>query len=577
MSSKMRNKELVKLARQHRVASSVTDEAIFDFLSASNCPRSLAVWLLYANKEHQQLVDLECYAKDYNSPFAFRDAYAATNLLSKSDFLKIAVAKDVAAFEKFFKFEDLCRQTNSRFRNLSLDPNYHGSNVWLLNATIRKIESILGDFVADEFVDSANWGPGVTTLIKGCDVSAINKFHCENGITRDMYALICDIFPVAYPGWWMELRMKYGEIPFNFQVGNSVITVPKNSKTDRVIAVEPGINLWFQKAAGSMIKRRLLRAGIDLRTQDNNQRLARLSSIDGRLATVDFSSASDSISKELVRELLPPRWYNLLNSMRSTFGTHNNAPIRWEKFSSMGNGFTFELESLIFYAAAFAVREYLHEDGEISVFGDDVILPERCYELFADFSRFLGFTVNLKKSCYNSPFRESCGAHYYLGINCKPVFLKERLRDVSAIYKLANSVRMLSHRYNSHYGCDSRFRNCWKHLSLRIPKPLRFRIPYGKGDGGLVSNFDEAVPTRARNGIEGYYYSALAEVGKTRQFDGMAVLFARLKTIEGTKINALSPQVNDTEYNNSYTLRGRTRLCITRSLANQWYNLGSWI
>jgi len=195
-----------------------------------------------------------------------------------------------------------------------------------------------------------------------------------------------------------------------------------------VIAIEPGINLWFQKALGSMIRRRLARFGIDLNDQSRNQSLAYLSSIDGSLATVDFSSASDSISLEVVRELLPPRWFQILDIVRSKVGRKSDGTIvRWNKFSSMGNGFTFELESLIFFAAASAVQEYLHLDGEISVFGDDVILDVRGYPMFAEYSAFLGFRVNLQKSFSSGGFRESCGSHYFSGVDCKPVFLKERL------------------------------------------------------------------------------------------------------------------------------------------------------
>jgi hypothetical protein len=565
MSSKMRNSELIKLARTFRVPAPATGQAIFDYLSSLDCPRSLAVWLLYDSGEHMQLVDLDCHPNGYDSPFRFRDAYAATTFLSKANFLKLDLDCKEEAFKKFFQYEELCKQTNIRFSNLSSDPLYSGSNVWLLNATIRKIDQILGEYNAEEFVEGANWGPGVTTIVKGTDVSAVNKFHLENGITRDLYALVGSWFPAAYPLWSSSLRQNFGETWMSYQVGNSVITVPKNSKTDRVIAIEPGLNLWFQKSIGTMIRRRLQRHEIDLNSQVRNQQLAKLGSRDSSLATVDFSSASDSISRRLVEELLPPRWFSLLNATRSNFGIHNNSLIRWEKFSSMGNGFTFELESLIFFAAAKAVQEYLSVKGEISVFGDDVIIPKECYELFSSFSAFLGFKVNRKKSFNTTYFRESCGSHYFDGINCKPIFLKERLQNASAIFKLANGIRMLGHRRNSYFGCDSRFRHCWHRLVQRIPRSLRLWIPAGKGDGGFIVNFDEATPARARNGIEGYRYTCFAEVGLTRQSEAVSLLLARLKVI------------SIQEFNNSYTLRGRTRLQLARSLAHQWYNIGEWV
>jgi len=484
-----------------RAAPSETDEAIEDFLSSLNSPRSLTVWLLYKYKEHVQLVDLETNALHYPSVERFRDAYVATEFLSKAKFLELPFDRKKVAYEKFEKFELLCKQTNDRFRNLSVDPNYHGSNVWLLSATRRKIAQILGDLNPYEIFELANWGPGVTTLLKGEHVSPVNKFHSESGITRDLYPLMCDLFPHAYPLWARHLRQVNGDAMFTLVVGNSVVTVPKNAKTDRVIAVEPGINLWFQKAIGSAIRRRMLRAGIDLNYQSSNQRLAKLGSISGQLATVDFSSASDSIAKAVVRELLPPDWLQFMELTRSVVGKQGKNLIRWEKFSSMGNGFTFELESLIFYAASLAVCELLNQPANVYVHGDDVIIPSSCFEMFSKFSEFLGFRVNYEKTHVSSPFRESCGEHFYLGSDCKPLYLKDRLQNVQAFYKLANSIRMFAHRRSFNYGCDARFRRCCINLFRRVPKPLRFGVPFGQGDTGFIVNFDEAAPVRSRNGI----------------------------------------------------------------------------
>lgn len=571
MTTKLRKSSLLQAARAFRARRSHTDTAIHHFLSSLDTPRALTVWLLYKHGEHDQLTALEVNPDDYLSHLwgVFRLDYEATNFLSKASFLKTTFDRKVVAYDKFLKFETLCMQTNRRFllRNLRLDSLANEHSAWLLNATKRKISMVLGDFSGDEFVDEANWGPGVSTLIKGEEVSGYNKFHAERGITRDLYTLISPWFSVAYPSWSEHLNREFGAEWPVFEVGNRVVTVPKNSKTDRVIAIEPGINLWFQKAIGSMIRRRLRRFGIDLNSQVRNQQLALQGSRDSSLATVDFSSASDSISKEVVEELLPRRWYLLLDACRSKVGRlADDSIIRWEKFSSMGNGFTFELESLIFWAAAEAVREYLGVEGPVSVFGDDVVLPSACFDTFSEFSAFLGFRVNESKSFYslNSHFRESCGSHYYKGMDCKPVFLKERLSNVETFYKLANGIRNLAHRHNSHRGCDTRFHDCWLDLVERVPEALRFRVPVSAGDTGFVSNFDEAVPRRARYGIEGFYYRSLVSVGLSRRGDGQALILARLR----------SPSL--LEYGNNYTLRGRTRRVIADPLVPQWYNLGGW-
>jgi len=389
--------KLVKLACETRIARSSTDHFILDYLHALDCPRALTVWLLYVNREHNQLVTLDIDPQHYYSAEGFRDAYQATKLLSKADFLETGIDKDKVALDKFASYEAKCGETNRYFRHLDTQPNLPVEYVRLLSKARRKIADVLGNFSGEEFVKNGNWGPGVSTLIKGEEVSAFNKFRDERGITRDMYSLVSEWFHLAYPLWSPEPLTLMGERCMKIQSGNTVTTVPKNSKTNRIIAIEPGINLWFQQSIGTMLVRRLRRVGIDLTTQENNQHLAWRSSKDDSLATVDFSSASDSISTAVVEELLPRRWFLLMNSSRSQFRQDLDRPVRWNKFSSMGNAFTFPLQSLIFYACAWASCEALGICPEISVFGDDVLLPKEAYSLFSSFTKFLGFDVNLTR------------------------------------------------------------------------------------------------------------------------------------------------------------------------------------
>nr|UYL94457.1 MAG: RNA replicase beta chain [Sanya fiers-like virus 18] len=447
------------------------------------------------------------------------------------------------------------------------DPSFRGQNAAILHGMQRKIQKMLGGFSGEEFVDNANWGPGVSTLLKGAHVSDVNKFQSDFGITRDLYSFVSPWFSLAYPLWADHLESEIGPQLFILQEGNEVVTVPKNSKTDRVIAIEPGINLWFQKSIGTMIRRRLSREGIDLNSQLRNQQLAHLSSKTDELATVDFSSASDSISKDLVREILPADWFSLCNATRSKIGCLDGRKFEWNKFSSMGNGFTFELESLIFYAAAFCVCEHLGISTEnISVFGDDVIIPSDAYQLFSSFCEFLGFTVNNQKSFSSGYFRESCGSHYYDGLCCKPLYLKERLHNVQTIYKLANGIRRLAHRECHYRDCARRWMVVFDRLVRRVPSCLRLFIPEGIGDGGFIGNFDEATPSLAERGYEGYLVSALVESGRRSPVvETVGLLLARLWN-----------RSIDQAHGNTYVLRGRTRIRITRILVPQWYSLGRW-
>jgi hypothetical protein len=107
---------------------------------------------------------------------------------------------------------------------------------------------------------------------------------------------------------------------------------------------------------------------------------------------------------------------------------------RWEKYSTMGNGFTFELETLLFLALALHVCGCLGlETKNVSVFGDDVIIPKKAYPLFKELSTLIGFTVNSKKSHADDRFRESCGVHYYEQCDTKPLYIKTD-RPISSLF-----------------------------------------------------------------------------------------------------------------------------------------------
>jgi len=582
--------KFLKGVRQYRAGSGLNALAIKEYLQSLDCPRALTVHLLFISGEHSQLANLEFNPLHFANHEDAGKAYLATKFLSKYKDLSLSYDLDEVAKTKFKKFELRCKQTNSRFRNLSLDPLYKGSNVWLHHAVIRKIERILGEFKSEDFFDLPDWGPGASTLIKRRDASSARKFQCETGITRALYSLIPDeIFEKVYPHWFHHLK----EIGYpNFQSGNKVITVAKDATQNRVIAIEPGINLWFQKALGNMIGSRLLRAGIDLTDQSRNQRLARLGSKTLSLATVDLSSASDSIAYKVVEELLPPRWFTALELCRSRYGSLDKRQVVWEKFSSMGNGFTFQLESLIFYACALACCEYLHiDDSNVSVYGDDVIIPTSAFKLLSEVLDFYGFLVNEKKSHFDSTFRESCGAHYFSGVDLKPVYLKGKLSSLLSVFRLANAVRRLAYRRNF-CSCDARFRSVFDLLVQKVPVALRLRIPETLGDGGFISNFDEAVPRRARHGIEGYRVVHLSETSKTRLEERPGYLLSELWRIatRGTSLKKypdrdpswLEATEDLLELDSSGLGRNsdpyhESILQVNRSLVAQWSDLGPWI
>jgi hypothetical protein len=508
---------------------------------------------MYSNREHDQLIALDFDPDKYLDFEHFKSSYLATKFLSKSVFLKTTVDKKRVAFDGFLASEFSCKSINlDNFQTAHLKSE---SFEWIHNDSIRQIGYCLDDFSADEFFDSANWGPGVTQLIKR-DTSSTNKFRLENGITRALHDFIAPFLGEAYPSWDLT--------KVTFQPGNKVVTVPKSSKTDRTIAIEPGLNLWFQKSIGSMIRRRLLRLGCDLNSQLRNQRLARVGSKFSNLATVDFSAASDSISVATVEALLPLRWFTIMNLARSRFGSLEGHQFFYEKFSSMGNGFTFELESLIFLALARSCCRFLRlNEREVSVYGDDVIIPIEAFNLFVEICKIYGFSVNRQKSYSSGSFRESCGSHYFDGKDCKPYYLKGVVEGELQVYLAANSISRLASS-GMIYGRDRRFFEVHRFLRNKVRNPCL--ISEGYGDGGFIVDFDEATPPRARHGIEGFRAKTVLAVPIRYFSDDHALLLARLK---GRSV--------EVDQGNLTSLRSRVKTLRKKILIRQWAFLGPWI
>jgi len=533
-----------------------------DFLSALDCPRSLMVWLLFDSNEHDQLSKLSWNPSDYNSLSDARDSLSASKILSKADFLETSFDREKIAMEGFWSAETQCRIANRRIASRTFE---NKSTDAILHRMSGLIARFLGDFDAEEFVESCGWGPGATLAVKASMCTQPKKFDAERQTTAEALTFFGPWISSAYPLWWGEADC------FSVVPGNKVITVPKNAKTDRVIAIEPGMNSWFQKGIGSMIRRRLRRNGIDLNHQSHNQQRAWEGSKFDSLATVDFSAASDTVSKAIVEEVIPGDWLTLMRAFRSSYGEINGSLHRYEKFSSMGNGYTFELESLIFYALALATCEHVGVDtSRVSVYGDDVIIPVEAYDAYCSFSKDLGFTVNVEKSYSSTPFRESCGSFYWSGYDIKPIYLKGKLDDHRKTLRAANMVRILAHRRASRLGCDRNLLPCWKRLVGGLGEKTPY-VPHTSGDIGIIGNLSEAFdsrypPRRAKCGFEGFRVRALIDRPAILETDSLGLLLFRLKQIGTAEL----------EYRNTVPMPRRTVERLSTIHVPLWEDLGDW-
>lgn len=541
--------ETLKEFRSFRLHPAVNRKVIEDFFISLGTPIALSCYLLYKYEEYDQLVQKDIDPRSYNDVDRFRNDFAAISFLRKHGGLPTSIDRKEVALLGFVKAEETCKVSNQRIRDYLSSGKIYPDGERVLTTLVRKIERVLGTFDIDEVLQSCSWGPGVSQLIKGNDTSGARKFDVECEITRDAYYLFGETMKLAFPLWKAWDKVK-------FSAGNHIITVPKNAKTDRTIAIEPGLNIWVQLGIGKVLRRRLRFAGYNLNSDLKNQRGAYLGSLDDSLATIDFKAASDTISRAVVELLLPPVWFTVLNAARSQFYTLDGKTQRAEKFSTMGNGFTFELESLIFVCAALAICEVNGiDDSNVSVFGDDIVLPSCCVSEYTDLVGWLGFTVNREKSFSSGYFRESCGQYYFKGVDVKPLFLKKDLTYAKDLFRLANGVRNLSHRHNANCGCDSRFRAVWSLLVSSIPQRLRFRGPVASGDATIHVNLDETVARRSQEGWCGYKYTGVPEIPISIEKSSLGLLLARLH----------SPSA-DMPYGNNVPLRARTRMLLKRNM-----------
>lgn len=215
--------------------------------------------------------------------------------------------------------------------------------------------------------------------------------------------------------------------------GALVNAVPKSYKSARIIAQENSTRNY----AMSAIRKEMLRVitkncktrshqPIQLDDQSPNQLCAFQGSMDSRYATVDLSSASDTICVAIARAVLPRSVYRDIQAMRAQFVWYPSKEgynvQRNHIWLTSGCTVTFVSMSAILVAAGdYSGELYSLFTGDkdvlpVIVYGDDCCVDSKIYSIFCAVLEVLGFMVNEAKSfSAGSRFRESCGVDYFDG------------------------------------------------------------------------------------------------------------------------------------------------------------------
>lgn len=551
-----------------------------------NTPRSLAVWYLLCENSPEsiaQLLSLPPVIRRnsglrYPLPRAvrqddarrvvqaiasvstdmFADDYLVSEMMVKNPHLNSGIDLEAVALESFHESEAKNKLTNNRVLT------WYGSddpNLALVSKMRAIIARILGKLSHDKILFATRnfrFGPGATSAISGADVLLSKK-----------YATVLHATPRLCPYVRTLIGAVWGSFPGTDLIltdESRTTTVPKNAKTNRLIGIEAHMNIFVQLGIGALLRRQLKRFGVDLDTQSWNQYLASVAGEWG-LSTIDLRGASNSVCHRVVRLLLPWEWYEFLFLARTDFTSVGGERVALEMFSSMGNGYTFELESLIFYAAALACGS--HKDLT-AVFGDDIIVDRSVADKLVGLLEMIGFETNTKKTFLDGNFFESCGTDWFNGVNVRPFYLKGEYNDVTEcnLY-IPNSIRRYAHRRGNGHSCNVRFKKAW-YSAYRRASPLEKRtaIPDGSGDDGFVKNFDEAAPSRVW-------------CNHTHAWQGRVLPLRPVRSnntdMNGAYIAALHRGASDS-VKSVETIRGRnTRSDRLRSRPTfGWVDLGSW-
>jgi hypothetical protein len=379
------------------------------------------------------------------------DRPSAEALWLRNSFLKkYEDAKSVDADPKAL---ELFLRSNERCRLFALNPQYLFQDV-----LIEEVKSLFDSYFHD--------GPNLTLDLREISQGFMTGPGASRGVISDnFYTKLFDsdltgtsdrlyrdyrCAIVDWPTWRTAEIAREHHVGHTIVEGNRLSFVPKTTAISRTICTEPNLNMLFQKGIGSFLEQTLARR-FNLYMSDQqfvNRRMARLGSIDGSFGTIDLSCASDSVSLNLLKEILPPYVYRWLAHTRSPYAIlPNGKRIELHMVSSMGNAFTFPLQTLLFASIVVAsygilgipLMDRSSKTMNFGVFGDDIIVVRKSYDFVVKALELFGFEVNVDKSFNTGNFRESCGGDYFRGYDIRGVYLKH-LSTSADVYSIINRL-----------------------------------------------------------------------------------------------------------------------------------------
>lgn len=395
-------------------------------------------------------------AENETDAYTYKCTYQLQNLLKRYRFQKDTYTEDELVVKACKTFVD----TQTRLRESRMAPrNWFYEAV--LDSAAEYISRVLGKYDAEEHRSACRFGTGAS-------VGVPSRLACEgarwetpiSGSASQIEWFTNNVVQVdpRIPFYWAQRALETGSIPTRWYDSVDFLTlslVPKTYKSLRSIMPNTTIGSFITDGVQRMIARRLKRVGYDIKVlQMVHRDRARLASIHHKDVTLDLSSASDSLSRTLMQRLLPPDWFHIMDSTRIGNVKLPNGTIieEMETFCTMGVGFTFPLQTLIFLALLKATEKWTDSTrprnwANITVYGDDMIFDRGIYHNVTLLFGYLGLVINVDKSFVDGEFRESCGGDYFHGVDVRPFQPESGDAVVSqrgyeaVLYKMINGLR----------------------------------------------------------------------------------------------------------------------------------------
>lgn len=441
-------------------------------------------------------------------------------------------AADVAALEKFERINaslpdgpvDFIAENEAEscfydyFKNnlaVALQPECTGftASVARDTASFEVEETFDLDFIRENMMV----GPG--SAQKADSTSMVHKLFEGEMSYQNPYLIPLYRAALVGTGFWADAeKARFEKFGFTRVKGGKLFFASKNAEISRTCCTEPNLDMLFQKAAGAFLELRLKRHfGICLSTQpDNNRELARLGSIDGSFGTTDLVSASDSIGLQRFLRYFPAGFLKtiMLASRSETAVLPDGRDVVLRMISTMGNGFTFPLQTLIFASVVRAVYQIMgfpcnDPRTQFGVFGDDIIVRREAYDFTNKMLFKLGFEVNVRKSFNTGPFRESCGHDYVSGVNIRGVYCVS-LETPQEVSSLINRLLRWGARHGVYLKTTLQTLRSW----IRV-----LRVPVSEADDAGVRVPSCLMPCTQVNDLYDFTYKAFVRRVSTIDLD----------------------------------------------------------